>query len=500
MKVCIIAEGCYPYVVGGVSSWVHSLIQQFPNIEFIVTSIVANRSQRAKFAYKLPDNVSEVNEIYLMDDEFETGRRNKKAKLRLSTAEFEAIRGLVIGERVDWKTIFDMFQHRRFHLNDLLMSEDFLRVAEEVYELRYPSIVFSDFLWTLRSIYLPLGFALKHTPAKADLYHCVATGYSGIVGSVGKELYGSPLLISEHGIYTREREEEIIKAKWVTGVYKDFWIEQFKKMSMCAYDYADIVTSLFEDARSLQIELGCPKEKTRVTPNGVSVSDFENIPQKAPDDGMINIGAAIRVTPIKDVKTMIQAFYYAKQKNPKLKLWIMGSWDEDEEYARECFELVRSMNIPDVEFTGRINVKDYLGRMDMLLLTSISEGQPLSILEGFAAKRPHIATNVGNCRGLIYGEGDGLGAAGIVVPVMNIEKISRAICEMAEDLEKTKEMGEIGYRRVCAKYRIEDMKRVYTDTYKELAEKAGVKWPEKNVVIEKEEVGKSGGRHRHKAK
>ena len=30
MKVCIIVEGCYPYVVGGVSSWVHSLIKQFP--------------------------------------------------------------------------------------------------------------------------------------------------------------------------------------------------------------------------------------------------------------------------------------------------------------------------------------------------------------------------------------------------------------------------------------------------------------------------------------
>lgn len=39
MKVCIVAEGCYPYVVGGVSSWVHSLIQQFPDIEFTVAAI-----------------------------------------------------------------------------------------------------------------------------------------------------------------------------------------------------------------------------------------------------------------------------------------------------------------------------------------------------------------------------------------------------------------------------------------------------------------------------
>lgn len=46
MRVCIVAEGCYPFVVGGVSSWVHSLIQLFPETEFVILAIAANRSQR----------------------------------------------------------------------------------------------------------------------------------------------------------------------------------------------------------------------------------------------------------------------------------------------------------------------------------------------------------------------------------------------------------------------------------------------------------------------
>ena len=54
MKVCIVAEGCYPYVVGGVSGWINSLIRSFPNIEFILLAIVANRSFRGKFVYELP--------------------------------------------------------------------------------------------------------------------------------------------------------------------------------------------------------------------------------------------------------------------------------------------------------------------------------------------------------------------------------------------------------------------------------------------------------------
>ena len=67
MKVCIVAEGCYPYVVGGVSSWINSMIKAFPDIEFVVLAIVANRSYRGKFVYELPENVSEVYELYLED-------------------------------------------------------------------------------------------------------------------------------------------------------------------------------------------------------------------------------------------------------------------------------------------------------------------------------------------------------------------------------------------------------------------------------------------------
>ena len=67
MKVCIVAEGCYPYVVGGVSSWIHSMIRSFPNLEFQILAIISNRSLSGKFAYELPENVTQVHEVYLED-------------------------------------------------------------------------------------------------------------------------------------------------------------------------------------------------------------------------------------------------------------------------------------------------------------------------------------------------------------------------------------------------------------------------------------------------
>ena len=143
---------------------------------------------------------------------------------------------------------------------------------------------------------------------------------------MAKHKYGCRLLISEHGIYTREREEELIKAKWVTGVYKNIWIDQFRKMSRLAYQESSLVTSLFEQARQLQIELGCPPEKTVVTPNGIRVENLQNLAGKQPEDEeKINIGAVLRVTPIKDVKTMIQAFGFAKEKDDRLKTLDYGT-------------------------------------------------------------------------------------------------------------------------------------------------------------------------------
>ena len=476
MRVCIVVEGCYPYVTGGVSSWVHGLIQSFPKLEFVILSIISSRSMSGKFTYQLPENVTEVHELYLEDVDW---NRKGRKKLKLNKTEYQAFRSLVHNRNVEWEAVFRLFQEKPVSLDKLLMGEDFLKIVREYYDQNYSQLVFSDFLWTVRSVYLPLLFTLKMKLPKADLYHCLATGYAGVLGSMAKELYGSRFLISEHGIYTREREEELLRADWVQGVYKNIWIDQFKKMSKLAYEKADLVTSLYEYARELQVDLGCPVEKTMVTPNGVALERLKDIPGKTEEDeGKINVGAVLRVTPIKDVKTMIQAFSFAKEREPRLKLWIMGPRDEDEGYARECLEQVEALGVTDVVFTGRIDIRDYLGRMDMTILTSISEGQPLTILEGFAARKPAIATDVGNCRGLIYGENDDFGDAGLVVHIMNVEEIAQAMVDLARNEPMRLQMGENGYQRVVSGYQIGHMRSKYRKIYQDFSDSMGLRWDE----------------------
>ena len=123
-------------------------------------------------------------------------------------------------------------------------------------------------------------------------------------------------------------------------------------------------------------------------------------------------------------------------------------------------------------------MRDYLGRMDFTILTSISEGQPLTILESYAAGKPVISTDVGNCRELIYGEeGDELGTAGILTHIMNTQEISEAMVTLAGSQPMREQMGQVGYRRVRQYYQVEQMRQKYHEIYKEVLGKDGEwKW------------------------
>lgn len=465
MKIAMFVEGCYPYVVGGVSSWVQMLLEACKEFDFSIHSLLPDREQSGQFKYTLPSNVLEVREAYLNDDDVVRPFRRKS---KMNNKDRNCFRRLLFGESIDWLGIFKFFDREDISVNDILMGEDFFEIVQDLYIEKYPQCVFTDFLWSVRSLYLPLFTILKVPVVKADCYHAISTGYAGILACKGHYLYNKPVILTEHGIYTREREEEIIKVDWTQGIFKDLWINYFYMLSNCIYGCASQVISLFQASRKIQWELGCPPEKTRVISNGVYVEQFEQIPQKDSDDTYINVGAVLRVVPIKDVKTMINAFALAQAKVPNLKLYVMGPTDENPEYYEECLEFIKNFNVENIVFTGRVNVKEYLGKMDMTILTSISEGQPLSILEAMAASRPCIATDVGGCRELLYGgDNDRLGKSGIIVPVMSIDKIADAIVTLASDEDLRKEMGYTGRLRVKAFYQNEQVTKTYRELYQQ---------------------------------
>ncbi len=462
MKIAMFAEGSYPYVAGGVSGWMQMLIRELKEKNFVIYTLIPKREDGGKFKYDIPSNVDEIREMFLTENEV-IPRRRKKVKL--DEEEREALRSLLFGENVKWDCLFTFFDTTRYTINDILMSKDFMELARTLYIERYPDSVFTDFLWSLRSLYLPLFRVLRTPVEEADCYHAVSTGYAGILACKAKYMYNKPLILTEHGIYTREREEEIIKADWTQGIYKNLWINYFYTLSQCIYDAANQVISLFQTAKEIQMDIGCPRGKARVISNGVFSKDLENLPDKREDES-INIGAVLRIVPIKDVKTLINAYRLAKAEMPSLKLYLMGPTEENEKYYQECMELVENFKIQDVFFTGRIQVKDYLGWMDMVILTSISEGQPLCLLEAMAAQKPCIATDVGGCKELLYGsDRDYYGRSGIIIPTMNVDKTAEAILTLAKDKNLREQMGKNGRARVTEFYQNEEVILKYRKLY-----------------------------------
>ena len=465
LKVCLLCEGSYPYTTGGVSSWVHMLITEMKDVEFCISAIVVDREHGGRFKYPMLPNLTSINEIYLMDSDFI--KENRKSK-KLTKVQKEAFRSFVMGQNIDWKNIFDFFGQGDISVNDLLMGTDIYDIIYEFYVSNYDRLPFTDFLWTYRSMLLPICLLLKNELPQADIYHSASAGYSGVIASMAKYLLGKPTLMTEHGIYTREREEDIIKSPEFNGLYKDIWIEHFYKLSGCAYKTCDKVVSLFEGAREIQIELGCDANKTLVIPNGVDENRFSNLAQKIVESEIF-LGIVARVTPIKDIKTLINAYAAAQERVPNITLYIMGGAEEDsQDYFEECEELAKTLRLTKVHFTGNINVNDYLGKMDIIILTSISEGQPISILEAMSAGKPCIATRVGCCQELLYGTDPDDLPCGIITPIMSVAHISNAIVELAIDPERRKLYGERGRQRVLDKYRKENLISVYKNLYSEM--------------------------------
>lgn len=472
MKICFIAEGSYPYMIGGISSWLNIFINRFPDYEFATFAIGAKGKDKGKYLCRIPANMTHIEEIFL-----DTPIKIKASLVSKNFVRNENEKDILIshfsGGHSDWPGIFNFVDRIKGNkLIDFFNSNDFYEIVRSIYGRYCNNAPFSDFLWSVRTMFIYQFYVLTEDVPDADIYHCVSAGFPGIIAGKISYLRGKPFLLTEHGIYTREREEEIIKSEVIKGYAKQLWVRYFRSMTKCAYTYADKIVTQFERNRSLQLELGAERKKTIIIPNGINIREYDRaFDNRLYGEGIV-VGAIARVVPIKDIIAMVDSFRMAKEKLPGIKLVVMGPTNEDESYYTYVKSYIEKSGIHDVIFTGKVDYDAYmhtLYSMDMVLLTSISEGQPLSLLEAMAFAKPVIATDVGSCGELILGPGDDIGNAGIVVRVMDTGAISEAIVHLATNEALRKKMGGAGRRRVRFFYSTEYMGKAYERLYEELA-------------------------------
>ncbi len=127
MRICLILEGSYPYVHGGVSTWMHAYIQAMQEHEFVLWVIGAKAEGRGKFVYDLPSNVVEVEEVFL-DDALRL--HGEHVPVLFTEEERTALRELLRLGTPDWDVLFRLFQQKK-GASSLLFAEP--GVYETVY-------------------------------------------------------------------------------------------------------------------------------------------------------------------------------------------------------------------------------------------------------------------------------------------------------------------------------------------------------------------------------
>lgn len=483
--VCLIVEGCYPYVQGGVAGWIDWLMRSQPHLTFAVVALWPRPTEQ-KPRYVLPDNAISFDTLYLQD--FGAPPRQR---LTLPDGLDDVARTLGVlvkrGGLEPWRAFSNRLAKMRqtAPLPVIFNSPVAWEIVQRMYAADMPQSSFLHYFWAWRALLGGL-FAVAEAPLPpARVYHTISTGYAGLLAARAALETGRPALLTEHGIYTNERRIELLMADWVADNIdkgssladervdlRDMWVRAFEAYARTCYEVCEKVVTLYEDNQRAERSLGADTERLSVIANGIDTTRFAHL-ARAADDARPTMALIGRVVPIKDVKSYIAAARVLKERVPDLHALVLGPLDEDPEYAEECRALVDALGLDGtVEFTGPVDVADYFPQIHVAVLTSLSESQPLVLLEAGAAGVPFVATNVGSCREIIEGrseESPHLGAGGIVTPLVAPEAIADAVGALLTDHARRRAAGEALRARVETCYTSAQAADAYRRLYGELA-------------------------------
>ncbi|MCE7796317.1 GT4 family glycosyltransferase PelF [Sphingobium sufflavum] len=478
--ICLIVEGAYPYVVGGVSGWLQDLMISLPDIRF---HIVAIKPTDAPMAWKIkpPANVMGVTEVALS-----TQRRVPRAlpAVMVEQAMQAASDFLHQGGSDSLEALLEALRQIRPapQVHDLLSHPAAFALLRREYDQDFDRSSFHHFFWASHVLLGGLlAMCLAPLP-KARAYHSISTGFAGLLAARASVETGRPLCLTEHGIYQLERQIEVLMADWIgdqvdDGLVlerdgkdlRDLWRRAFGHYSAACYDRSDLIVALYSANSEVQQRLGAPVEKLRVIPNGIDLNRFDGVPDER-QPGAPLVALIGRVVPIKDVKTFIRAAALVHETMPAVRFVLMGPTDEDADYAAECFAMVDELGLSECfEFAGRVRIEEWMPRIDLLVLTSLSEAQPLVILEGGACHIPVVAPDVGSCREMIEGSAPGDEHGGIVTPLVNPAATADAIRRILSSATLRDKMGLALRKRVERDYSHEKIIGTYRALYRDCA-------------------------------
>jgi len=237
---------------------------------------------------------------------------------------------------------------------------------------------------------------------------------SGLIGVVLKHLYGKPLVVTAHG-------SDIHGMNTKLG----------RNIVRIALKKADCIITVSEDLNLKLLSWGVDRDKIRVVPNGVNITDFPGckvdtlrlrLDLSQDRKYVLFVG---RLVPVKGVEFLLRAIPEIEQEIKNVSVILIGDGQETAFLRRLSVQLNVSKKVHFLGTQAHTKVAEFMAACDLLVLPSLSEGLPVTILEAMASGIPIVATNVGGIPELIKN-----GENGILVPPMDVPALSRAIVRL----------------------------------------------------------------------
>ncbi|WP_018353063.1 GT4 family glycosyltransferase PelF [Longispora albida] len=470
-RVALISEGTYPHHFGGVSVWIDQLIRGMPEHRFDVVALSVTGEE--KNLWEIPPNLNSVINIPLWTDK---PRRKAWEPDWFADAHSRFLRALIRpaevrdrwsqqGRAAFLSSLRAMFLYAQSSgdLSSALVSNAALTRLMDTWHAAGMDIgeplCLADAL-TAASLIEHMLRPLSAPPVDVDICHLAMNGLAGLVALASKWAYGSRIVLSEHGVYLRERYLAMVNEP-VPHAVKVLLLNFFRTLAVATYHSADLLAPHSNYNRRWALYNGAKPARMRTMYNGVDPADFP------PAEGEPDVPTIVfmgRIDPLKDLHTLIRAFAIVKQHVPDARLRMFGPVPEvNQEYAASCQRLVDELGLTGAAtFEGRIpNQADAYHAGHINVLTSISEGFPYTLMEAMATGRPPVCTNVG-------GVAEAVGDAGIVCAARDHEAIAAGCVRLLTNHALRRRLGRMARERILNNFTLQQSIEAYRSVYREV--------------------------------
>jgi len=342
---------------------------------------------------------------------------------------------------------------RRGHRVSIVCVERPGKLAEEaeaegaaVISLNKPAGRLAEFITRAANVLVDL---------KPDVLHTHQIGAAWYLGQAAQSL-GTPVLHTEHG-------NEFARS---TSGWKNLKVRLFIQQAARFVEKFCCVSE--EIARGVTRWWTVPRNKVEVVPNGIRTEIASGLPRPKEVRAALGIpefapviGTVGRLAEVKRQDLLIRAASKMQVAVPDLHLVLIGDGPE----RQNLVELVRQLDLTThVHFLGyQACPEQYLSILDVFVLTSRSEGFPVSLLEAWVAGVPVVCSAVGGIPDIVTS-----GQNGLLFPSMDESKLISSLVQLLTDKSLRERLAGAGMKLVRERYSLERMASDYESRYRSL--------------------------------